>query len=535
MNAVRYPDAEIAGQARPAGFSDSSSDEDGDYEISGNTFESRRNPANHHLNNNVSNSHSLNNGFKEHEGSSNAFTPYEESWEDQSMKQTYTTPKPEELLRIACCEGDLDFIKKYVEENPDKVNFWMDNLTPLMYGAKHAQASVVAYLLSLNADANLHKKNRITALMYAVTSPKKSEDEVLEVVKLLITTGKAKINDKDLYGITPLGLAVKEDRAKVVKLLLDYEADPNIEDSAGKTCLFYAADQGNGRIVRLLLENNADPSVHDYNGYTAVEIAGDKNFFKLSELIQIVRDTKWKPGLHTSLMKEIDYEAVTKRRQDYNESLGTKEDQCIDAILTTINASHYAQAFKEHRITYLQFVQLDDERLEKIGIKEVGIREELLKLILDIQNASWQESSLPPLPSKTGVGMSDAVCMTDNVNNHLKHIAASINTMKKKIEKDPKALQLGSYKNKILDLISRCQQITESNILIYKETKALKDVLLDLEGRVQYLPGDEVKSVSSKNGSIRETLYTLFVGASACFVGVGVGVGSAFYLFRKFK
>jgi ankyrin repeat protein len=48
-------------------------------------------------------------------------------------------------------------------------------------------------------------------------------------------------------------LQVKEDRAKVVKPLLDYVVDPNIEDSAGKTYLFYAADQGNGRIARLPL------------------------------------------------------------------------------------------------------------------------------------------------------------------------------------------------------------------------------------------------------------------------------------------
>ncbi|KAB5583091.1 Het-eN [Coniochaeta sp. 2T2.1] len=82
------------------------------------------------------------------------------------------------------------------------------------------------------------------------------------VVKLLLDTGKAEINSKDIDinasdedGRTPLSWAAEKGHEAIVKLLLDTrKVDVDASDKDGRTPLSWAAQKGHEAIVKLLLD-----------------------------------------------------------------------------------------------------------------------------------------------------------------------------------------------------------------------------------------------------------------------------------------
>ena len=67
------------------------------------------------------------------------------------------------------------------------------------------------------------------------------------------------------HGMTALYYSILNDQAKIVRLLLDFGADPNLkEDYFGRTSIFFA----NLEITALLLAAGADPNARDYDSYT---------------------------------------------------------------------------------------------------------------------------------------------------------------------------------------------------------------------------------------------------------------------------
>ena len=86
-------------------------------------------------------------------------------------------------------------------------------------------------------------------------------------------------NVKDVFGRTPLHLAVMAGRRDVVELLLSHGADPNARDAAGQTPLHWAVGEGHVDIVELLLERSADPNAKDYAGNTPLHTAAMTKYF----------------------------------------------------------------------------------------------------------------------------------------------------------------------------------------------------------------------------------------------------------------
>jgi ankyrin repeat protein len=77
------------------------------------------------------------------------------------------------------------------------------------------------------------------------------------IIDYLVNCG-AKINEKNLTGVTPLGKAVEAGRAlATVQCLLSHSADPNIADANGNTPLIKAVKNGNVELVKCLLANKA--------------------------------------------------------------------------------------------------------------------------------------------------------------------------------------------------------------------------------------------------------------------------------------
>ena len=70
---------------------------------------------------------------------------------------------------------------------------------------------------------------------------------------------------------TPLMIACCNDNSQLVKLLLQYNADPSIENNGAITALMYSS--GNSKIFKMLLDHGADINATDHLKYTTLHYA----------------------------------------------------------------------------------------------------------------------------------------------------------------------------------------------------------------------------------------------------------------------
>ncbi|HEB74626.1 MAG TPA: ankyrin repeat domain-containing protein [Candidatus Desulfofervidus auxilii] len=104
----------------------------------------------------------------------------------------------------------------------------------------------VKKLLEQGANVNLRDRNGMTALMLAVRKGQ------ISVVKLLLEK-EADVNTQDDFmGWTALILASALGYTNIVKLLLENGADVDIKDKNGMTALKYAMKNGHEEIVKLI-------------------------------------------------------------------------------------------------------------------------------------------------------------------------------------------------------------------------------------------------------------------------------------------
>ena len=123
-----------------------------------------------------------------------------------------------------------------------------------------------------------------TALMYA------TNDGHIDIVRLLLQYN-ADPNLTNSDGETALIMAIplnRLDNEGIVKTLLEYNADPNLHNSYGNTPLILATIFNQINIVHLLLDNGADPFKKNYEEYTALDLA--QRYFAMGDVDHEVID-----------------------------------------------------------------------------------------------------------------------------------------------------------------------------------------------------------------------------------------------------
>ena len=152
--------------------------------------------------------------------------------------------------------------------------------TPLFYAAKYGSSKIYNLLLNNDADENVTDKNNKKAKDYFYAKDfymYLGMNDLKEVEKML-SEHKSLSNMELPYGQTPLQYACSHNAEDIVKLLLDFGADPN---AAGSSLTVYPlaiaydyfdkstrkADAGAGiNIFNMLLEKGADCIVPAHNG-----------------------------------------------------------------------------------------------------------------------------------------------------------------------------------------------------------------------------------------------------------------------------
>jgi ankyrin repeat protein len=93
------------------------------------------------------------------------------------------------------------------------------------------------------------------------------------------------VNERGLYGDTPLHFAAFWGDVKIGRLLLDAGADPNIGGEYGNTPLHEAVGCKNCDFITLLLAHGASKELRNEDGLTPIDMAKLSNDTRLKEIL----------------------------------------------------------------------------------------------------------------------------------------------------------------------------------------------------------------------------------------------------------
>ena len=119
-----------------------------------------------------------------------------------------------------------------------------DKFTALMLACREGHKLVVSTLISKGCDANVPDMYGWSALHFAASWGRR------DTAHILIVEGQAKLNARDKAdsgdgGVTPLVIATKGHQIELMKLLMNYGADPNLPElDQGKAPTACAAELG---------------------------------------------------------------------------------------------------------------------------------------------------------------------------------------------------------------------------------------------------------------------------------------------------
>ncbi|EAW19824.1 ankyrin repeat domain-containing protein [Aspergillus fischeri NRRL 181] len=157
-------------------------------------------------------------------------------------------------LYIAASHGHDAIVQLLIEKGAN-VNLEKSLGQPLVVAVSHNRKTVVRILLEKGADPNARRYDNMPALCIAVTKG------FTEIVEMLLDMGAL----TDLGGSwirTPLQEAVRKNRFKITRLLLQKGAEANVGSQTYRDLppLFMAVADGYERLLGLLLKHGANPN-----------------------------------------------------------------------------------------------------------------------------------------------------------------------------------------------------------------------------------------------------------------------------------
>jgi uncharacterized protein len=243
-------------------------------------------------------------------------------------------------LVFAAREGDLESAKLLIEAGAQINQVTEYGWTPLLTAVNNRNYQLAKYLLEKGADPNIANKGGWTPLYLATDNrnieggdypvPKPDMDH-LEIIKALLEKGadpNKKVKDNTLTrtiftmqwffedGATPFIRAAQSSDTELLKLLLQYKADPKAVTALGDNALTVSGGIGwvegvtyershkeNFEAMKMLLDLGLDPNHANNEGRTALMGAAMKG---RPEVIQLLVDRGAKLDAHDKGNRDTD-------------------------------------------------------------------------------------------------------------------------------------------------------------------------------------------------------------------------------------
>ena len=154
-----------------------------------------------------------------------------------------------DLLFDASLNGDIETVKKYIENGYDVNQQNQDKQSLLMLAGFNGHTALCEYLIKKGAHVDARDANGRTPLMFASTGP------FPKTVELLLENNADVNAVGHLEKFTPLMHAASEGQLEVVKILLEHGADPSLKDVDGDTAESFAVQKGHNEVVKYLRKN----------------------------------------------------------------------------------------------------------------------------------------------------------------------------------------------------------------------------------------------------------------------------------------
>jgi len=173
-------------------------------------------------------------------------------------------------IHEAAKEGNISDLRRLLSEDKDSTRLEDKNgYRPLHVAVQYGQKEAAKMLLQRGADEYAQTANAFkTALHIAAAT-----DNMFFLDLLDNNRSRLAVKARDMYGYTPLHVAVRAENQQVISTLLRRGADMEAKSHDGETTLLYAVRKGNRSIVELLLQNGADVHARDKKGNSVLHKA----------------------------------------------------------------------------------------------------------------------------------------------------------------------------------------------------------------------------------------------------------------------
>lgn len=206
--------------------------------------------------------------------------------EEENVDDNRNTP-----LLLAVEKSDLQLVNYLISIKANLEAKNKNGKTSLLIACYNGNLPIIEALVRAGANLEVEGECREgTPLCEAVTSPYNNE----AIVKYLIQAG-ANTEARKYSGETPLIIAARLGRTKILSILIESQANLEAKDNEGCTALMSAASQNNMQSAELLLKAGAAIDARDNLGITALMYAAFNKCVNMAKLlIQYGADSRLK-------------------------------------------------------------------------------------------------------------------------------------------------------------------------------------------------------------------------------------------------
>jgi len=185
-------------------------------------------------------------------------------------------PNGKSALMVACKHGEIELVNRLVNLGANVNEVTHTGGTPLMFAVLGNHVSLARWLHKAGADINAKGSNGWSA---ATIAGAKGQTDMLR----WLIESDADINSPDVYRFTPLMRAVDNKHVESVQILLAQgQAGVNFKDESDNTALHFAVANKQRNVIKLLLQFGANPLQANRDDITPLDLA--KNDPALSQI-----------------------------------------------------------------------------------------------------------------------------------------------------------------------------------------------------------------------------------------------------------